>query len=802
MAMHINENFEKELQEKIESLDETKQRLAKRLLKIVQCDYYDRNRHYTLFNKAINDAAKNMDEKLEYLVDLTKDLLGTYQSDVLRYIISNAPKYPYSEGYDRRPYRTKNLEMHWERILEKCVSLFDLARYHGPMIRLLANRDDDMNTTVLPDVLAYELDHGNAQAEEFVKNSIYGDNSIAWLNRDVLKGIMLSHREEFYKMAGDLLVAARLQEGLRQSIVESMDEGCLAATTYLMKVIIDENLVRYSSIVRAMDVWTGMTLEAESTRVAKQIIELMHECLGNELIREEWLKSEDANKLYISLWATAVIDEERAQEEISQIVKNGKRYQKEVALYALTQSQNEGVKYTISSGCLDETSQELRALILENYPYECHFSWNYNRKTNQYTSKMYLERIPALADKAERMRQFSLFKDMLDEAPKKAMDVPLKVFKDVHISYSADLIANKMLYLAAYDQDPEMISVLIEYKDQLSPETRGNLLDCFTAGSIEEQRNFIFANLSDKSMSNREKALAKIMKMSLSSDEIKRVEDLLKLKSGSLRQQAIKVLMALDDEELETSIDSLLTSKSEWQHLGALDILHELKEAQPAKFEQLKDKAKIIQNPSAKEQLLINKLSHQENHSLKNGFNLFEPEKESKLLAAKTDVKQIPLEELLTMPEDRMRKILTGLSEAVHEHREFEYEMDWYGSKETLLLGAELRRDFINEEDSKRGLDSLPLPEVWSSYFKSTSITVREVMELVLYLKLDYVYRYYSGKLDYWERNGLKRATGWRKEFLEDLYPLEKIENVSKFMEQLAYSDQVKEILSAYTEDA
>lgn len=801
MDMPINENFHKEFLEKIESLDETKQQLAKRLLKIVQADYYDRNRHYTLFSKLINDAAKNTDKKLEYLVELTTVLLGTYQSEVLTYIISHAPEYPYSEGYDRRPYRTKNLDLHWERILEKCVSLFNLSRFQGPMISLLANTDEDLDTTVLPDVLAYELDRGNEQAEEFVKNSIYGDNSTAWLNRDIIKGIMLSHHEDAYKMAGDLLIAARLQEGLRQSIVESMDEGSLSAMTYLLKVIIDENLIRYSSVLRAMDVWTGLNLAAESTRVAKQIIVMMHECLVNRTIREEWLKSEDANKLYISLWAAAVIEEECAQQEIAVIVRNGQRYQKEIALFALIQSQNQKVKYTITSGSLEETHQELRALIVENYPFECDFSWNYNRKTNQTITKMYIERIPELEDKAERMRQFSLFKEMLVEAPKKTVDIPLKVFKDLHISYSADMVANKMLYLTAYDKDPEMISVLIEHKDQLGPETRGYILDCFTEDSIEQQRDFIFGSLSDRSMSNRENALAKIMKMSLSSAEIKRVEDLLKLKSGNLRQQAIKVLMALDDHQLETSLDSLLTSKSEWQHIGALDILHELKEAKPAKFEQLQEMAKIIQNPSAKEQLLINKLSHQERPSLKNGFNLFDPEREIRLLSAQPNVKHIPVEELFTIPEDSIHKILTGLSRVVHENREFEYETDWYGSKETVLLGAELSRDILDDEETKRGLNSLPLAEVWSSYFKNNCITVREVLELALYLKMDFVYRYYSGKLEYWEREGLRRVTGWRQEFLEDLYPFEKIKAVSQFMEELAYGDQVKEILLAFMED-
>ncbi|WP_170169051.1 DUF4132 domain-containing protein [Mesobacillus subterraneus] len=802
MVLYINQHFEKELLEKVKSLDVTLQPLANRLLKIVQSDYYDRDRHYSLFYKLIRDSAENTQQKIKHLIDITQHLLGSSRSDILAYFLTHAPEYPYSEGYDRRPYRSKNWDRHWERFLEKCVSLFDLARVQNPIYSLLSTQVHELDTTVLPDLLAYELDNGNEQAEEFVKNSIYGDNSVAWLNRDILKGIMLSHREDLYKLVGDLLVAARLQEGLRQSIVETMDEGCLAATTYLMKVIIDENLVRYSSIVRAMDVWTGMTLAATSTRVAKQVIEMMHQCLEHESIREEWLESEDANQLYISLWASAVIEEETAQEKIAAIARNGKRYQKEVALFALTQSQNEQVKYEVSSSILGETNHELRALILENYPYECNYTWNFNRKTNQTITKMSIQKIPALADKNERLRQFSLFKQMLDEAPKKATNVPLKVFKDVEVPYSADLIAQKMMYLFAYDMDPQMLSILLEYKDQLGPETKGNLLDCFISENIKEQRDFIFACLSDRSMTNREKALTKIMKMSLAADEIKRVEELLKLKSGSLRQQAIRVLLALDEEKLEASLDSLLTSKSEWQHVGALDIIHELKETQSGKFKKMQNKWQLIKSPTPKEQLLIDKLAVREAHSLKNGFNLYDPKATPSLLATQNEFERIPLSDYFTMSEDRIQEILTRLSETVHEYRDFEYESNWYGTRETLLLGTDLRRDDNYDEERKKGISSLPLPKVWTEQFSSANVTVRELMELVLLLKLDYVYRYYSGKLEYWERNGLKRVNDWRQELLEELYPFEKIEKVSNFIEKLPYGEQVREILYAYMEDA
>lgn len=103
-------------------------------------------------------------------------------------------------------------------------------------------------------------------------------------------------------MVGELLVAARLQEGLRQSIVERMDEGTIENNLYMLKVILDNDLVRYSSVVRALGVWTGMGLEAQNQRVAKQLVEGAYQVLTDAAQREAWLASENANHVYLGLW--------------------------------------------------------------------------------------------------------------------------------------------------------------------------------------------------------------------------------------------------------------------------------------------------------------------------------------------------------------------------------------------------------------------------------------------------------------------------------------------------------------------
>ncbi|KAA2301119.1 hypothetical protein FY526_26650, partial [Clostridioides difficile] len=95
-----------------------------------------------------------------------------------------------------------------------------------------------------------------------------------------------------------------------------------------------------------------------------------------------------------------------------------------------------------------------------------------------------------------------------------------------------DDVVKKMLYLAAYDMDPEWIGEVIAIKDRLSPELRGELLSQFVQHPDNEvQRQFVFESLSDKSISNRESALAKAKLLTLTVDEMKQMEALMKLKT-------------------------------------------------------------------------------------------------------------------------------------------------------------------------------------------------------------------------------------------------------------------------------
>ena len=54
-----------------------------------------------------------------------------------------------------------------------------------------------------------------------------------------------------------MLLAAQRQEGLRQNILETIDEAHPEAFRRMLRIIIDNDMVRFSSVIRAVDVWFG-----------------------------------------------------------------------------------------------------------------------------------------------------------------------------------------------------------------------------------------------------------------------------------------------------------------------------------------------------------------------------------------------------------------------------------------------------------------------------------------------------------------------------------------------------------------
>ncbi|HEY2495050.1 MAG TPA: DUF4132 domain-containing protein [Paenibacillus sp.] len=804
------------LQERAEGLDPHLSPLAKLVVELGQAGHVRQEEECYLKCQEIlySLAGGNNEVLFEPLVKVMRKLTNVYTGEIFDYITTHATEYPYGKGYVRRPFRTSERSAHIGQVISKMSSLLSMDCHEFAIIDYLTLEDYPLKNNyqlaqTISDVIAFELDCNNTEVITALKEIVYGDNQTALLTHGMIKGIFMSHHAELYVMLGELLAAARLQEGLRQSIVERMDEGTLEANLYMLKVIIDQGFIRYSSVVRALGVWTGMGLESANQRVAGQLIEGAYHVLSDESVRASWLSSDNANHVYLSLWATAVYEERDLFSGIKDLMEHGALYQKIIAQYVLANSENRDVRYGIARQYLDATDPELQFWILSNYSYE------YLRTWGKEEVSITIVRTPLLEDKEERRLEFEQLMGMFLGMTHKEISAPSKVLDFAHVHYTPDLPIRKMLYLTAYDMDSEWIAAIIALKDRLSAELRGELLSYFMQDTDHSaQREFIFTSLSDKSMLNREAALDKAKKLTLSDEELKLVEGLLKLKTGSLRQSAIELLLRQPEGSVMASLTRLLQGKSELQRLAGLETIVEIFEdsERAEQYEAVSSLPHLIENPTPKEQQLIGRLSQKNEYTAANGFGLFDPKVTEPWLTETPIIGEFDWKHIFTMSVENVIGFFSGLEQEIHNHREFEYEVEYYsGYKDTLLLGADLRRirPFQEEEDDTPELTKYPLHEVWRDYLERSNLGASELMEIYFYSileplnqTLNQYYRYFSDEMDYAELEKHTLLEGSRKEFAEQLYPVAQIQEIKDALEGFKYSDQISILIHAYFMDS
>ncbi|MET3938291.1 hypothetical protein ABIC22_001103 [Paenibacillus sp. PvP094] len=808
------------LQEKAESLNGTWQEFAGYVVEMAGSTYLRGDEKVYLNTEEFlqKQAAETGEPLFEPLLNVLGQLVNERLVERFRYIADRATNYPYSIMYERRPFRTSDPEQHIGQVIRKLIGLLRMEMRQFSLDEYVSVREYKFDylyeiRSVLPDCIAYELDHGNGDMKQALHEIIYGDNQSALLTGEMIKGIFMSDQTEAYHMVGELLVAARLQEGLRQSIVERMDEGTIEAFIYILKVIVDHNLIRFSSVVRALAVWTGLGIEAANSRVASQLIEQAYEALTDAAVREDWEQDSNANKIFISLWATAVIEEDRLNDKLIRIMDQGQLYQKIVAQYVLANSQNRDLRLSIARRYLDVQDLELMHWIIQNYDAMYMHNWHFEDGEN--LRSIHISPLPVFEDKAIRRQDFDQFKQLLNRIPLGGEGGPSGVLEYVHYRIERNDVVKKMLYLAAYDMDPDWIGEVIAIKDMLSPELRGELLSQFVQQPDNEvQRQFVFESLSDKSMSNREIALVKVRKLELTTDEMKQMEALLKLKTGSLRQKVIQVLLLQPVDQLVVSLERLLKAKNELQRLGALELLTEIS-ADPERadqHEQLQPLAGLIQKPTAKEQKLLDKLTKEgSRYTSSNGFGLFDPSRVEPLLQEKRDLSDFNPKEIFTLSLEKAKPFLKGLDALVHQHRDHEYEVEYYaGYRETLLIGAGLRSMFsYAERNQMKQMEQYPLHNVWEAYVAQSDLNSLELMQLYFILQfstlsgnLNEHYSYYHDQYDYNELSKIPLLEGWRKSFAEQTYPLSYMEEMKQMAASLTYKDQVAELIAAAFRDS
>ena len=541
---------------------------------------------------ALKDAMNRPETVVsEYITEqmgwMFEEMIYPRNKDVLLYFADRLRDYPYMTSYDRRSFRSRNNGVYVDKLMQ---IIRDLSSLHGapaldvpPADILNGNLPEDQQayhdeyTAYSEWQIAYALDHGDTAVEEAVTRILTEENGSGRMTAELVRGVLFSRRSEFHELLGKLLLAAKLQEGLRQVICENADYGTKEGFLAILKVIAENNLIRFSAVKRAVGTWMGWIADDshDLERISTKSLELIIACLEDESVRRECLASEDAMKLYIALWSYGVDDIETAVALIAALSAKGSDHQLFVAGYFTSQIQLKPIANSIAKRVVKAhpDKDNVLAVWLPNFMEMISSElWDCYRHQQPFSYEKWF------SSKDELCEYYALFKQIIANCKGKSKHFAHTIFPWYVVTLSKAHLANRLCAMAILSREMEKIDEAVAMLKELDNYDRNVYFTMLLHDPKNDfQRKTVLETLSERDTYFRKCAYEIAVTMTLTTAEYRLIEDYLRFKSSDVRQYVLELLQKQNDNDLCACIKRLLASNKEECRLGGLDLLSQIK---------------------------------------------------------------------------------------------------------------------------------------------------------------------------------------------------------------------------------
>lgn len=676
--------------------------------------------------------------------------------------------YQMTAGWYRRSLRSRSYLPFVENSIQLLRAYAYLEFYGGDLAAVLTGRISDelydhaRNEFRYCWILAAQIDRGEEQTIQAVRDILFGEGNTLMMSRELVLGIVMSKSQELYQDLGKFLLAAQLQEGARQVVCETMDEGRPEAFLYLFSVIEENDLIRYSSVKRAVSTWIGIFNEKSVDRISGKLLRMMGQCLRDADFLEEQLASDDAVAISCALWAKGFYNADDAVESVVALVRNGTKHQKMTASYFCHSLQDEKLQMQVAKEVLFSCKEDLelvacflpcfmpsggakfRELLRGDDEHYYGFDNGEVRKPKPLAPETLFQ------DSAEAETSYGILKEILGRIPKKGLKLSPCIFPWHEVEMSQSDIAERICVIAwmlqkddYLDEAAELIGLVGQGKTYNASRAVAARVLLYRPTS-QRRKKVLFELLHNAEEYTNKAAYKLAADMELSAVDYRQIEQNLNYKKG--RTGTLELLRRQDKHSLAECIGRLLAQKSEECHMGALDLALGLQKEDEAAFAAVIPALEALKNPTGKEQVLLKELLGEGNGAqdiLKlPGYGLYDVEKEWIIPEIKVDGSGA--EKLFADGEDACIRVLKKLDRLIDENRERVYKTAW---GEDQMLGNRLEVIQWNSGNSDREpLDSYPFRELWETFYE------KEIQTPQLLLAVQLFCRCSSQKSDY-ERN-------------------------------------------------
>lgn len=609
---------------------------------------------------------------------------------------------PYQSGYNRRSFRAPT---------QPQFSAAKRYQWLQQLIRVVEGYDQDLEWFAAwapyldyyaPDVLgilfAAAIDQNDASGQtlfEILTASATGNHEIGAMGRHVTRALLAANRSEGWDFIERLLLAAQRQEGLRQTILETIDEAHPIAFQRMLRLILEQKLTRFSATIRAVDVWFGFGLDSLDEKTARQMIAQVLELLENPNAPASAIASEDPQLVYLALWSVGFVDATAAIDLATPLLDHAAATHRFVAVHLLAQLEVTPARLILLSALGDTDLSVATAAV-------------------QALSQTGDRTIQQDSDLFERLEQ------VLPHFPVKSQTRSM-VWEWVKLEPSQTRVASALLPNLG-GRSPKR---LIPYLSLLDPSGRSTV-----AGLLAqikpwdaEIRATLFHLLSDASSWVREQVIRLLQPCEITSEESIQLEQLLTRTASDLRRGILGLLLSQPDDAAIASAERLLTAKKAPQRQAGLELLREL-----AQQNRRLDRAHQLANEyqtrpkltTTETQLLAGILQSETEATLTNALGLVQVEE-------LTPIAPPHVETATQIVTNAAVNCLLALDELIHDHRQTPVKVIWDAEEEELLGNLTWKFPRINWKRSpEENVERLPLSDVWLNWWRDRDAPLRD----------------------------------------------------------------------------
>lgn len=710
-------------------------------------EYYDYSSNFRLYQEQFGKDSKTNPWRTEEGHELANLLFGPKIGPYISRIWDFMDTLPYQDRYSKRPFRVDPSRAYSKNKLGRLIAIYS----GGYTCFNTMSPTDQLQYDVYQNVQDMGLYYAFLLMDDpntyypLLEEIFLGEHEVGGVSTELIKALLLTEDDRNHLLVEKLLLAAQQQEGLRQTILETLDFTSLKAFKRFVKLILEHNLMRFSSVVRAVDTWFGFGWDAPKTATIKRVLEMTLHFLEHPERVEEVLETKDNLELYVALWSKGLIDVDEANALALRVVTSDEAalVSKLVALYFMRETERTksdmittiegqiGVDIELDYWMLvnlpaHEISDEMMAKFLETAAKlpstgkaysERGFSWkNYTIKPENIYDELFEHLQP---------HQFVFLANELVTVPSNSRErLMRKLFPD-HFTYGWSFQSN------------------------------GGKVKKMDLKPDDWQRKVMRQAIVDRNTSVSYTGINLMCSVDILPEDIELLENLLTRKGKELRKASIQLLLQQPMQLLKEVLSRLLGSSHADQRLGGLEMLTMLQgESDWSEYINEQKEKYAARKLSKNESIFLAKLQNESvagDFTLENGFGAIDYKELTGFREPEIQFAHLKKETVSDSNSDFLFPDLIDVKKTVKEvnklyalfdeNRKTEYSYDGYqGAVETTLLENRIvpLKRLADDSDEMQQLDNIPLADLWKTWYKEAELNDFELYAVIWYIRSRY----------------------------------------------------------------